>query len=95
MRLVKIVCFLTVFCKEFAEKRSVTRLRTDHLLKLCYFFVFSPTPFSLTIAMQILNIDYVPSFENELNIPYLVFIRFSFSRNGCASMIKKTILDTA
>lgn len=29
MRLVKIVCFLTVFCKEFAEKRSVTRLQTD------------------------------------------------------------------
>ena len=29
MRLVKIGCFLTVFCKEFAEKRSVTRLQTD------------------------------------------------------------------
>jgi hypothetical protein len=29
MRLVKIVCFLTVFCKEFAEKRSAARLRTD------------------------------------------------------------------
>jgi hypothetical protein len=29
MRLVKIGYFLTVFCKEFAEKRSVTRLQTD------------------------------------------------------------------
>jgi hypothetical protein len=29
MRLVKIGCFLTVFCKEFAEKRSAARLRTD------------------------------------------------------------------
>jgi hypothetical protein len=29
MRLVKTGCFLTVFYKEFAEKRSVTRLQTD------------------------------------------------------------------
>ncbi len=29
MRLVKIGCFLTDFCKEFAEKRAAARLRTD------------------------------------------------------------------
>ena len=29
MRLVKICCFFTIFCKEFAEKRSVLHFGTD------------------------------------------------------------------
>ena len=62
MRLVKTGCFLTVFCKEFAEKRSVTRLRTD-LSKafgywgkeICYLPGISLSEFSLNTARQILE----------------------------------------
>ena len=89
--------FRLCFCKSVQTFYAKVACPTfwDRPPELFSFSHLCRQPFSLTTAMQILNIDYVPSFENELNIPYLVFIRLSFSRKGCASIIKKTILDTA
>ena len=53
------------------------------------------TPARKPMITVFLSAHFNHSFESKPNIPYFVLIRLSFSRKGCASIIKKMILDTA